>query len=954
MHKATRSQKLVLTPPLGKPNQPQGIPSKLREPLHLDNQLEFSEDLDNPIGDFIEVILDQSELTHNSTTNYSRELENPISILSPNQPRPRNLLIPMASGGASTGGGGLLGIPINPLVQPWRLPIVVLGGLPIASIPPHLPLFKGTRDEYPSAHVERFIEILTTCLITDVRYFLVWFPTTLKEGAYEWYRNHPANTFVDWDMLQRAFLEEFRPEVVTRFVSTLLTDDTLKNFFIQGFSKETTIREILNSRPQTLADAKRAARVIEQINKEHDRIWRKEDQNIPNFIPIHAQGTGSSLNSNQPSIAMPLHSMQQYPTLLDTRLPAALPVLTFPEKNWREEMKREMQSVQQGFQDQISQQMKLMTDQMAALARIQNFNPPLPPIESENHSSGLWCTRCGQPGHTFQFCNENPSCWLESQVVCGNCGGNHPTNKCRKRDKVFPLQPPPGNYVQQGYDNRRGERQPPHNNTLQPPNLYYDYNNNRQNHHPPTRLQINRGFLPMNQNQNRGPFIQNQANVGQGSQDARFINQTNSGMIDRQSSTSSIVIQPIPPESNLIRHELLQPKMLNPPMKPALAIMTRSRAANMPSVLEEEESLTESPPRLSELEDIARKTKETINNRGEETLEFDPLIGDLPFQLRDHDGEPSIKPDTCDWKGPAIPKLELIQPSKTQAQSELGAYDLWADLGRIKADITITQFLEISPIARKILKLETSIKCRRKAKVKVAARMQTSRKLVDMPISVTTPNIQRQAQMKKPGTGSEPQLLDITHHVSGCIGPGLYDWKDDGQFAQWLEDNPHLDLEHTTCYIEASMRELEDGYPGLAIVIDDIIYEDVCHLTIDGTQFEDIDTLLKEKDLLPPLHVRKINRGLDIGTDLSIYPPIPSDWYRGPTKLDYAKPSDWKSLDVSLDGEDPKPIKIGSQLTIELLGVVVPEPEFPIDAEALAKLLRIRSKSLDLPLRDKS
>lgn len=202
MHKATRSQKPVLTPPLGEPNQPRGIPSKLREPLHLDNQLEFFEDLDNPIGDFIEVILDQSELTHNSTTIYSRKLENPISILSPNQPRSRNLLIPMASGGASTGGGGLPGIPINPMVQPRGLPIVVPAGLPIASIPPHLPLFKGTRDEYPSAHVERFIEILTTCLITDVRYFLVWFPTTLKEGVYEWYRNHPANTFVDWDMLQ--------------------------------------------------------------------------------------------------------------------------------------------------------------------------------------------------------------------------------------------------------------------------------------------------------------------------------------------------------------------------------------------------------------------------------------------------------------------------------------------------------------------------------------------------------------------------------------------------------------------------------------------------------------------------------------------------------------------------------------------------------------------------------
>lgn len=33
--------------------------------------------------------------------------------------------------------------------------------------------------------------------------------------------------------------------VVTRFVGTLLTDDTLEHFFIQGFVKEETIKEIL-------------------------------------------------------------------------------------------------------------------------------------------------------------------------------------------------------------------------------------------------------------------------------------------------------------------------------------------------------------------------------------------------------------------------------------------------------------------------------------------------------------------------------------------------------------------------------------------------------------------------------------------------------------------------------------------------------------------------------------
>lgn len=165
--------------------------------------------------------------------------------------------------------------PLNPLVQPRGLPIVVPEGLQAASIPPNLPSFRGTRDEDPFVHVERFIELLTTCLITDNRYYLVWFPTTLKESAYEWYRNHAAATFQNWDGLMRAFLEQYRPEVgqssalttlasfrqgkgediisyirrfeqvVTRFVGDLLTDDTLRHFFLQGFYHEKTIREIL-------------------------------------------------------------------------------------------------------------------------------------------------------------------------------------------------------------------------------------------------------------------------------------------------------------------------------------------------------------------------------------------------------------------------------------------------------------------------------------------------------------------------------------------------------------------------------------------------------------------------------------------------------------------------------------------------------------------------------------
>ena len=172
-------------------------------------------------------------------------------------------------------------------------------------IPSHLPKFYGTKDEDPSRHV-----------MTNPRYWLLWFPTTLEGEVYEWYKNHVEGHFRGWDQLQREFLNEFRPEVgqstalralvslkqgreeeisayirrfdlvCTRFVGTMLIDDTLKQLFIQGFFKSGTIRSVLQRDPHTLADAKRAAREIESLDKDHERLWRREDELIPKFILI--------------------------------------------------------------------------------------------------------------------------------------------------------------------------------------------------------------------------------------------------------------------------------------------------------------------------------------------------------------------------------------------------------------------------------------------------------------------------------------------------------------------------------------------------------------------------------------------------------------------------------------------------------------------------------------------
>lgn len=239
----------------------------------MEGEADNTDRIDNLLGEFVEVAREASNPPFSPTCSHfgDRQDQDESEALRKSE-LPSNSS--MSTGGASPGGGEPNPAPVNPLIQPRGLPIVVPAGLEAAAIPPNLPLFTGTRDEDPSMHVEQFIELLTTCLITDDRYYLVWFPTTLKDGAYEWYRNHNANTFATWNALQRAFLEEYRPDVdqsaalttlasfrqgkeeditsyirrfelvVARYVGNFLADDTLKHFFIQGFAKETTIREI--------------------------------------------------------------------------------------------------------------------------------------------------------------------------------------------------------------------------------------------------------------------------------------------------------------------------------------------------------------------------------------------------------------------------------------------------------------------------------------------------------------------------------------------------------------------------------------------------------------------------------------------------------------------------------------------------------------------------------------
>lgn len=77
---------------------------------------------------------------------------------------------------------------------------------------------------------------------------------------------------------------------------------TREQFFIQGFFKLWTIKGVQEKNLRTLIEAKRVAKDIKNIERTYERIWREEDDSIPQFIPLrpHVQGGGHGLHIARP------------------------------------------------------------------------------------------------------------------------------------------------------------------------------------------------------------------------------------------------------------------------------------------------------------------------------------------------------------------------------------------------------------------------------------------------------------------------------------------------------------------------------------------------------------------------------------------------------------------------------------------------------------------------------
>ena len=141
--------------------------------------------------------------------------------------------------------------------------------------------------------------------------------------------------------------------------------------------------------PQTLAEAKTAAREMENIDRDYERLWRKEDESIPQFIPIHPRPLERESRRNGGHATQALTDSGPRP--LAVREPVPLLALLAPYADPQlKDVKRRLEASQLGFQEAIMKQMQNLTDQMSLMIRSQQHGPP-PPVESGRHASGLWC-----------------------------------------------------------------------------------------------------------------------------------------------------------------------------------------------------------------------------------------------------------------------------------------------------------------------------------------------------------------------------------------------------------------------------------------------------------------------------------------------------------------------------------------------------------------------------------
>ena len=245
-------------------------------------------------------------------------------------------------------------------------------------------------------------------------------------------------------------------------------------------------------------------------------------------------------------------------------------------------------------------------------------------------------------------------------MVCEKCRGQHPTNKCRKIDKVITLQPPPGDYPQQAQANLQGAQLSDSNDVAGPSNLYYDHQNNKQTHTSPSGLQTKQRIIPLINSQDVRYM------------DAVLLNNT----LEKKEDIAQVVLK-----SSRLTGEDTGIKLLDRPVTEKTDEETEESSGDKLDFLE-----------LNDAMKTASKEAQ-LDKEPPEVLESDK--------------------DEYQFVNQPVNPIAKVKPSK--ATNPAGPYDLWMDLAQAKANISFGQLIQLAPSLQK--KMREGATTRRERKV---------------------------------------------------------------------------------------------------------------------------------------------------------------------------------------------------------------------------------------------
>lgn len=168
---------------------------------------------------------------------------------------------------------------------------------------------------------------------------------------------------------------------------------------------------------------------------------------------------------------------------------------------------------------------------------------------------------------------------------------------------------------------------------------------------------------------------------------------------------------------------------------------------------------------------------------------------------------------------------------------------------------------------------------------------------------------------------------------SSSLGPRLYHWIDNDNYAQWLRNYPELAYDMMVTSYHKTLRDEMDSSRneeysllescevftddewlrgGLTPWVEEIEEGSVNLIHVDETH--DDGALLEAARLKIRLHFKTTSTCITVGQDVKDYAKVPLDLYRNTEEQTHMSEADWKYVDVRTKNDKVMQIKMGFKL----------------------------------------